>query len=116
MSASTAPIPDCASARPRTTAGDWSYIWNLLYFGDLQANLIIILKASLKWIPVVGPAMQCFRFIFISRNWAADRVSLGNQLNDLAERASRSLDSFVLLICAWLSAIQSQCRHSNRRT
>jgi 1-acyl-sn-glycerol-3-phosphate acyltransferase len=61
--------------------------------------LIIVLKASLKWVPIVGPAMQIFRFIFMQRNWAADQKNLGLQLKKLGERASRSMQPFVLLIC-----------------
>jgi hypothetical protein len=34
-----------------------------LYFADLHDSIIIILKASLKWVPLVGPAMQFFDFI-----------------------------------------------------
>lgn len=78
---------------------DWSYLWNLFYFANLHTSLIIILKASLKWVPIVGPAMQIFRFIFMHRNWAADQKNLGLQLKKLAERASRSMKPFVLLIC-----------------
>ncbi|PLW06794.1 hypothetical protein PCANC_26877, partial [Puccinia coronata f. sp. avenae] len=36
---------------------DWLYIWSLAYLADIHSALIIILKASLKWVPIVGPIM-----------------------------------------------------------
>lgn len=33
---------------------DWLYIWTMLYLGNLHSSIIIILKASLKWVPVGG--------------------------------------------------------------
>merc|ERR1712093_25211 len=77
---------------------DWSYIWDLLYFANLHQSVVIILKASLKWVPLVGPAMQVFRFIFMKRNWGADKVGLGKALKKMGQHARRSMDPFVLLI------------------
>lgn len=107
---------------------DWSYIWSvsyhvyrhpitvllltldkrisfrsLLYFAQLHSSIIIVLKASLKWVPMVGPAMQMFRFIFMQRNWNADKLSLGKMLTKFGEQASRSFDPFVLLFCQYLT-------------
>lgn len=72
---------------------------SLLYFAQLHSSIIIVLKASLKWVPVVGPAMQMFRFIFMQRNWNADKVNLGRVLSKFGEHAGRSFDPFVLLFC-----------------
>jgi len=41
----------------------YSYLWSLLYLAQISSSIVIILKASLKYVPVVGFAMQFFRFI-----------------------------------------------------
>jgi len=33
---------------------DWLYLWILAYFCDFEENIIIIMKESLKWVPIVG--------------------------------------------------------------
>lgn len=82
----------CQSHRP-------TQFRNLLYFGNLHQSITIILKASLKWVPIVGPAMQMFRFIFMHRNWEADKVGLAKALRKMGDRARRSMNPMVLLIC-----------------
>ncbi|MBW0501619.1 hypothetical protein O181_041334 [Austropuccinia psidii MF-1] len=84
---------------------DWLYIWCLAYLANLHGSLVIILKASLKWVPIVGPAMQLFSFIFLNRSWSSDKSSLSEQLDKLADQATRqdaiqsqSLDKLALLI------------------
>ncbi|GAA5992749.1 hypothetical protein JCM10908_006915 [Rhodotorula pacifica] len=47
---------------------DWIYPWCLLSYANVSSGLIIILKASLAWAPLVGPAMQLFDFCFIDKN------------------------------------------------
>ncbi|GAA6014613.1 hypothetical protein JCM10207_006878 [Rhodosporidiobolus poonsookiae] len=44
---------------------DWIYPWILMSFAGVSSGLVIILKASLEWAPIVGPAMQLFHFCFI---------------------------------------------------
>ncbi|GAA96113.1 uncharacterized protein L969DRAFT_14311 [Mixia osmundae IAM 14324] len=77
---------------------DWSYIWNLLYFAELHNAIVIILKKSLKWIPIVGPAMQMFQFIFLSRSWDADQSVLKRQIGKMAAKAQESSEPLSLLI------------------
>ena len=71
----------------------------MLYLADLHASVIIMLKASLKWLPLIGPAMQMFRFVFMQKNWLLDRAPLALNLRRLSEKAAKGLDPFVLLIC-----------------
>ncbi|GAA5877035.1 hypothetical protein JCM3774_006882 [Rhodotorula dairenensis] len=47
---------------------DWIYPWCLLSYANVSSGLIIILKASLEWAPLVGPAMQLFHFCFINKD------------------------------------------------
>lgn len=89
--------PQCACAL--SLQADALLYRSLLYFAQLHSSIIIVLKASLKWVPIVGPAMQMFQFIFMERNWNADKLNLGKTLQKFGEQASRSFDPFVLLFC-----------------
>ena len=82
---------------------DWIYIWILACYAGHSPGLIILLKASLKNIPVIGWGMvslKCllilifahfvqrfFNFIFLRRSWAADRDNLTLALRQLGEEA-----------------------------
>ncbi|KAH9178884.1 acyltransferase-domain-containing protein [Lactarius sanguifluus] len=66
---------------------DWWYAWCLTYFMDTHRDVCIVLKKSLKWVPVIGWGMQFFNFIFLARSWASDRLYLVKQLGLLGERA-----------------------------
>ncbi|SGY79293.1 BQ5605_C008g05097 [Microbotryum silenes-dioicae] len=46
---------------------DWIFSWILFALAHLDGGIIIILKASLRWAPIVGPAMQLFEFVFIDK-------------------------------------------------
>ncbi|TNY19950.1 hypothetical protein DMC30DRAFT_447498 [Rhodotorula diobovata] len=45
---------------------DWIYPWIAMSYAGVANGLVIVLKASLEWAPLVGPAMQLFRFCFIN--------------------------------------------------
>jgi 1-acyl-sn-glycerol-3-phosphate acyltransferase len=51
---------------------DWLYLWWAAYTNNppMHGHIYIILKETLKWTPIVGPAMQLYRFIFMTRSWA----------------------------------------------
>lgn len=69
---------------------DWWYTWCLTYFigsRGVHGYIYITLKKSLQYIPVVGWGMQLFKFIFLSRSWASDRVLLASNLAALGRRA-----------------------------
>lgn len=63
---------------------DWLYLWILSYFCGLESSIYIILKDSLKWVPIVGLAMQLFDFIFLARSWIKDQRTLSTHLSKLA--------------------------------
>lgn len=67
---------------------DWMYLWILACYAGHARGLTILLKASLKHLPVVGWGMQFFRFIFMHRSWAADREHLTRSLTRLARQAA----------------------------
>ncbi|ORX39896.1 acyltransferase-domain-containing protein [Kockovaella imperatae] len=66
---------------------DWMYIWILACYSGNASGIIILLKASLKKVPVVGWGMRFFRFIFLERSWAADKANLTRALQNLAKQA-----------------------------
>lgn len=67
---------------------DWLYLWWVGYTGNPQmhGHLYIILKESIKYIPVIGPGCIFFSFIFMSRKMATDRPRLSYRLNKLKNR------------------------------
>ncbi|KAJ9570404.1 Prokaryotic membrane lipoprotein lipid attachment site profile [Nakaseomyces glabratus] len=60
---------------------DWVFLWWLAYAGDKAGNVFIMLKKSLRKIPVLGYGMENFNFIFMNRKWAYDRVNMSNHLS-----------------------------------
>ncbi|KAI0335978.1 hypothetical protein GY45DRAFT_1291537 [Cubamyces sp. BRFM 1775] len=68
---------------------DWWYAWTLTYFMGTHKDVFIVLKKSLKWVPVVGWGMQFYNFIFLARSWASDRLHLSKSLSWLARRAEK---------------------------
>ncbi|KDN37273.1 acyltransferase-domain-containing protein [Tilletiaria anomala UBC 951] len=66
---------------------DWIYLWCLAYHADLAGSITILMKASLKHVPIFGWAMQFYRFIFLKQSWLEDRMPLARQLSALVKRA-----------------------------
>ncbi|KAI9205402.1 acyltransferase-domain-containing protein [Polychytrium aggregatum] len=64
---------------------DWMYLWAWAHLRNAHGDVKIVLKRSLRNIPVVGWGMQFFEFIFLKRKWAEDRDELVSSL----ERARR---------------------------
>ncbi|ORY91669.1 acyltransferase-domain-containing protein [Leucosporidium creatinivorum] len=55
---------------------DWIHVWILFFMANISSGICIILKASLQWAPVVGPAMQLFQFIFLNKNKTLQKSGL----------------------------------------
>ncbi|PSR85826.1 hypothetical protein PHLCEN_2v5302 [Hermanssonia centrifuga] len=68
---------------------DWWYAWCLTYLMGTYKDVFIVLKKSLKWVPVVGWGMQFYNFIFLARSWASDRLHLSASLSWLGQRAEK---------------------------
>jgi len=62
---------------------DWLYLWWIAYTAGTHGYLYIILKQSLKWVPIIGPAMQFYSFIFMARKWASDQERMRYRLRKL---------------------------------
>ncbi|ORY71389.1 acyltransferase-domain-containing protein [Pseudomassariella vexata] len=67
---------------------DWLYLWWVGYTNvpAMHGHLYIILKESLKYIPIIGPGCMFFGFIFLSRKMATDRPRLSYRLGKLKKK------------------------------
>ena len=81
---------------------DWIYLWWVAYTNRMHGHIYIILKESLKYIPVIGPGMIFFGFIFMSRKMQKDQPRMKHRLSKLKQVHSRlgltGLDPMWLLI------------------
>ncbi|CAL5874095.1 uncharacterized protein PFLUO_LOCUS8382 [Penicillium psychrofluorescens] len=62
---------------------DWIYLWWQAYTNRMHGRLFIILKESLKYIPVLGQGMMFYGFIFMARKWLSDKPRLQHRLEKL---------------------------------
>lgn len=53
----------------------------------MHGHIFIILKESLKRIPVIGWGMQFYQFIFLKRNWELDKPRLALHMQKLNKPA-----------------------------
>lgn len=65
---------------------DWLYLWWIAYTARMHGHIFIILKESLKYVPILGWGMQFFSFIFLSRNWTKDRERFAHRLGKLKRK------------------------------
>ncbi|KAI9741809.1 MAG: hypothetical protein M1834_000195 [Cirrosporium novae-zelandiae] len=83
---------------------DWLYLWWIAYANKMHGHIYIILKESLKWIPILGWGMQFYSFIFMARKWNHDKPRIQHRLGKLKAQhsgpmsGSHSLDPMWLLI------------------
>ena len=47
---------------------DWWYVWCLTYFMGTHKDVFIVLKSSLKWVPLIGPVRCCRKHAPLSLN------------------------------------------------
>lgn len=66
---------------------DWLYLWWVAYCNGMHGRLYIILKESLKKIPILGWGMQFNQFIFLKRNWEQDKPNMSAALQKLNKPA-----------------------------
>ncbi|CAH0038032.1 unnamed protein product [Clonostachys rhizophaga] len=64
---------------------DWLYLWWVAYANrpGLHGHIYIILKESLKYIPIIGWGMMFYSFIFMSRKMATDQPRMSHRLQKL---------------------------------
>jgi hypothetical protein len=62
---------------------DWLYLWWIAYTNQMHGFIYIILKESLRNIPIIGWSAQFYNFIFLSRNWEEDQRTFKKHLSKL---------------------------------
>ncbi|ORY01033.1 acyltransferase-domain-containing protein [Clohesyomyces aquaticus] len=62
---------------------DWLYLWWIAYTNKMHGFVYIILKESLKNIPIIGWGAQFYNFIFLSRKWEEDQRTFKKHLSQL---------------------------------
>ena len=72
---------------------DWLYLWWIAYTNTppTHGHIYIILKESLKYVPLIGPAMMLWGFIFMARKWSKDQQRLRYRLQKLNSQHSGPL-------------------------
>ncbi|KAI9679086.1 MAG: hypothetical protein M1829_001756 [Trizodia sp. TS-e1964] len=69
---------------------DWLYLWWISYTNGMHGHIYIILKESLKYVPLLGPGMLFYGFIFLARNWVKDEPRFRHRLRKLSTPAAHS--------------------------
>ncbi|KAL8722109.1 MAG: hypothetical protein Q9225_001353 [Loekoesia sp. 1 TL-2023] len=62
---------------------DWLYLWWIGYTNGMHGRIYVVLKESLRRIPIIGWGMQFSQFIFLKRNWEKDKDRLAAHLQKL---------------------------------
>lgn len=62
---------------------DWLYLWWVAYTNNMHGYIYIILKESLKNVPIIGWGAQFYNFIFLSRKWENDKAQFQKHLDTL---------------------------------
>jgi lysocardiolipin and lysophospholipid acyltransferase len=100
---------------------DWVYLWWTAYTSNMHGHLYIILKESIKYIPVLGTGMMFYGFIFLSRKWATDKERFQYRLRKLSSKhngplsGSQDLDPMWLLIFPEGTNLSSNGRESSKK-
>lgn len=81
---------------------DWLYLWWVAYRGKMHGHVFIILKESLKYIPIIGPGIMFYGFVFMARHWEKDKSRLQHRLQKLKSRHSGPLSGQAGLDPMWL--------------
>lgn len=73
---------------------DWLYLWWIGYAAGMHGRIYVVLKESLKRIPVIGWGMQFAQFIFLKRNWEQDKPQLAAHM----QKFNRASDPMWLMM------------------
>ena len=73
---------------------DWIYLWSLMDKIDRAGEVKIIMKRSLRKVPIFGWSMRFFDFVFLNRKWDQDQAHFTKKLKGFVESDS----PFCLLI------------------
>jgi len=68
----------------------------------MHGHIYIILKESLKYVPLLGTGMMFYGFIFMARKWVSDKPRLQHRLEKLKTRHSGPLSGSAGFDPMWL--------------
>ena len=100
---------------------DWLYLWWAAYTSRMHGHVYIILKESIKYIPLLSPGILFFGFIFMSRKWTADKPRMQYRLQKLKTRhsgpmsGSQSLDPMWLMVFPEGTNLSSNTRQGSKK-
>lgn len=81
---------------------DWLYLWWVTYTNNMHGHIYIILKESLKYIPLIGQGMMMYGFIFMARKWVEDKPRLQHRLQRLKKTCAVTPDGLPIFNPMWL--------------
>ncbi|OCK77271.1 acyltransferase-domain-containing protein [Lepidopterella palustris CBS 459.81] len=81
---------------------DWLYMWWFAYTARMHGHIYIILKESIKYIPIIGQGMMFFSFVLLSRKWAKDKPRFQHRLQKLNSKHGGFMSGSHLLDPMWL--------------
>jgi lysocardiolipin and lysophospholipid acyltransferase len=87
----------------------------------MHGHLYIILKESIKYIPILGTGMMFYGFIFLSRKWSTDQERFRYRLKKLSTchkgplSGSSGLDPMWLLIFPEGTNVSQNGRDASKR-
>lgn len=90
---------------------DWLYLWWIAYTNGMHGFVYIILKESLKNIPIIGWGAQFYNFIFLARNWEEDQRRFKKHLCQL----NRPNDPMWLIIFPEGTNLSATTREKSKR-
>ena len=73
---------------------DWIFLWALMDRIDRAGEVKIIMKRSLRQVPIFGWSMRCFDFVFLNRKWEMDQAHFTKKLSGFVDSGA----PFCLLI------------------
>ncbi|KAH9257742.1 hypothetical protein BASA81_004208 [Batrachochytrium salamandrivorans] len=74
---------------------DWIYLWMLAQTSQQSGHVKIILKESIRQVPIFGTMMHLLDFIWIKRNWDEDEESITTKLDLLTSDGEQPLWLFI---------------------
>ncbi|KAK7567013.1 acyltransferase [Phyllosticta citricarpa] len=98
-------------AYPLQLYTDWLYLWWIAYTNKMAGHVYIILKESLRNIPLIGWGCQFYNFIFLARNWEQDKPRFQQHLDELGDPN----DPMWLIIFPEGTNLSATTRQSSKR-
>ena len=81
---------------------DWLYLWWTAYTSRMHGHIFIILKESLKYMPMISPGILFYGFIFMARKWTSDKARIQYRLQKLKTRHHGPMSGTSSLDPMWL--------------